>query len=298
VSVIVLYIVYTIISNIIENRKLNKYDQIYSKKIDINGHKMSYNIVGEKNNQTIVLLPGVGSPSSIIEFKPLAEALSDKYKIITLEPFGYGFSDDLVDNRTLDTMTSAFRECTKKIGINHYYVLGHSMSGFYTLNWANKFNSEVDGVIGLDPSTYQPELVAEEKEFDRMRFFREIGIFRLSNLFNKPYLDLSYKYTDEEIDIYIYLINNRSYTKGVVQDYHDLIDYNLKTFRDVKFPDNIPVLEFFASDTIGVIKDWEKLHYNQLGNNIQNEIIKMDGSHYIHYNQKDAIVKKIKEWIN
>jgi len=298
VVVIVIYTVYTLFSNYRENKVLDEYDEKHSKKIDINGHKLSYSIAGEINNQTIVLLPGVGSPSPIIELKPLVEALSDKYKIITIEPFGYGFSDDLTTNRTLDSLTYSFRECTKKIGIDHYYVMAHSMGGFYALNWANKYTDEVDGVIGLDPSTYQPEMPFNAEEYDsyynRLKFLKKIGAFRLHI---EGSLDPSYKYSEEEIKIYNYLIINRSFRDGVIQDYYALVDYCLKSFKGIKFPDKTPVLEFLAGETLGTNPGWEKNHYNQLGKNSRNEIIKLDGPHYIHYAQKDTIVKKIKEWI-
>ena len=54
---------------------------------------MNVNIIGEKNNITVVMLPGLGIVSPVIYYKPFVETLADKYKIITVEPFGYGLSD-------------------------------------------------------------------------------------------------------------------------------------------------------------------------------------------------------------
>jgi len=147
------FFIYTIIRNSIDEGKIKKYSQNYSKKVEINGRQMSYSIVGEKNNQTIALLPGMGCPSPIIEFKPIAEALSDKFKVISIEPFGYGFSDDIdTENRDLGTVISEIRECVKKLGVDKYYVMGHSMGGLFSLKWANQYSDEVLGVVSLDGS--------------------------------------------------------------------------------------------------------------------------------------------------
>jgi len=303
--IISLYIVFTIICNIREERILDEYDLKHSHKMEINGHLMSYSISGEKNNNTIVVLNGMGCPSPITEFKPLAETLSDKFKVITLEPLGYGFSDRVETNRTIENSISELHECTKKLGVDKYHLMGHSMGGFFCLEWATKYSDEVLGVIGLDSSVSDPKyqedgFVDKHKAYyKKIKFIFDTRIPRIAfaikpSLLN---LDYTYNYTEEEIKIYKYLSINRSYSKAVMEDAFNFLD-NLKEYYGVKYSDNIPVIHFVSGDNVKNDKDWETLHYDTLGNNTHNEVIVLDGPHYIHFTQRDFIAKKIKEWIN
>lgn len=296
------FFIYTLICNSIDEGKIKKYSQNYPK-VEINGRQMSYKIAGEKNNQTIALLPGMGSPSPIIEFKPLAEALSDRFKVISIEPFGYGFSDDIdTENRDLGTVISEVRECVKKLGVDKYYVMGHSMGGLFSLKWANQYSDEVLGVVSLDGSVPGTEKFSSKDEFigfyKKSKFFAKIGLVRplLALSPSQIPLDSNYPYTEEEIDIEKLILINHTYTKGAWDDIETFFD-RLVNNEGVKFPDNIPSLTFLSGDSVKATPEWESLHHDILGNNTRNEINVFDGPHYIHYPQKDVIAKKIKEWI-
>jgi len=297
------FFIYTLICNSVDEGKIKKYSENYSKKVEINGRQMSYSIVGENNNQTIALIPGMGSPSPIIEFKPLAEALSDRFKVISIEPFGYGFSDDIdTKNRDLDTVISEIRDGIKKLGIDKYYVMGHSMGGLFSLQWANQYSEEVLGVVSLDGSVPGTEKNASKDEFigyyKTSKFLAKIGMLRLFIALSPSQIpiDSNYPYTKEEIDIEKLLIINHTYTNGAWDDIETFFD-RLINLGGVRFPDNIPSLTFLSGDNVKATPEWEPLHHDILGNNTRNEITVLDGPHYIHYPQKDAVAKKIKEWI-
>ena len=77
--------------------------------------------------------------------------LSNDYKIVVVEKFGYGFSDVVDENRNIDTMLSETRMALDKAGIKGPYVLcPHSMSGLEALYWAQKYPEEVVAIVGLD----------------------------------------------------------------------------------------------------------------------------------------------------
>lgn len=50
-------------------------ENAYGQEVEVDGKKMVVDIIGplEEDASTIVLLPGLGSPSPVLEFKPLAE---------------------------------------------------------------------------------------------------------------------------------------------------------------------------------------------------------------------------------
>ena len=54
----------------------SKIQAAYGTVVGVNGHNMVVDIKGEDNETTIILLPGWGSPSPVLEFLPLAEELS------------------------------------------------------------------------------------------------------------------------------------------------------------------------------------------------------------------------------
>ena len=96
--------------------------------VEIDGHNMSVYIEGS-DEKTLVFMSGGGTCSPILDFKSLYSLLSNKYRIVVIEKFGYGFSD-VVD---------------KKRGIEALY-------------WAQQYPEEVLAIIGIDmavPKSYQ-----------------------------------------------------------------------------------------------------------------------------------------------
>lgn len=72
--------------------------------MEVNGHNMTVGIKGKENETTIILLPGWGSSSPILEFLPLAEELSEDFRVITIEPFGYVLSDKVGTEREISVL--------------------------------------------------------------------------------------------------------------------------------------------------------------------------------------------------
>ena len=133
----------------------------YGDSVQVNGKNMVVEIVGENHDgPPIILLPGLGEPSPILEFRPLASELSKKYEVITIEPFGYGLSDSTKRKRTIENIVEELHECVKNLGEEEYYLMGHSISGLYTLYWSQIYPDEIKGIIGIDPSV--PQMTSKE----------------------------------------------------------------------------------------------------------------------------------------
>ena len=119
--------------------ELDKVRSAYGQEIEIAGIKMTADVKGQGNKPTIILLPGWGSASPILEFLPLAKALAENFCVITIEPFGYGLSDGNSTERTVSTIVKELHECTQKLGCKEYYLMAHSISGLYSLYWADEY---------------------------------------------------------------------------------------------------------------------------------------------------------------
>ena len=137
-----------------KRREIPKIQAAYGKAVKVNGKKMTVEIAGLQAEETpvIVLLPGLGSPSPVLEFRPLAEELGKTCKVITMEPFGYGLSDPADTERSIENIVEELHACLEKIGVRRYYLMAHSISGLYSLYYANTYPEEVRGFIGIDSS--------------------------------------------------------------------------------------------------------------------------------------------------
>lgn len=91
-TAIVLFLVTVFVANIF----LNKSDQAkikpYGQSVSVDGKNMNVLIQG-KGEETVVLLPGYGTVAPGLDFKLLIDELSPFYKVVVIEPFGYGLSD-------------------------------------------------------------------------------------------------------------------------------------------------------------------------------------------------------------
>ena len=163
----ILFVIFIVIATIILISFINH--KIHSEKeksllsplgnmIEVNGHKMSIYTTGE-GDKTLVFMSGGGTCSPILDFKSLYSLLSDDYKIVVVEKFGYGFSDVIDEERPIDSILEDTREGLREAGIEGPFVLcPHSMSGIEALYWAQKYPSEVEAIAGLDmavPEAYE-----------------------------------------------------------------------------------------------------------------------------------------------
>jgi pimeloyl-ACP methyl ester carboxylesterase len=305
--IVIAYIIWTVICNITERNKLDKYAKTHTNKVEIDGHMMNYNIAGESNNITIIALPGFATYAPVIEYKSLYDSLSDKFKVVVPEPFGYGFSDSVDKERTLENVVSELHEFTKKIGIDKYYLMGHSLGGLYSLYWANHHTNETLGFIGLDCSVPGQEPLGTKESIDSTynsaRIYKKLGLLRVASLLNKKETlmatDFNYKnMTEEEIEINRLIAVNNAYNDCIMNEKDHIFDH-LEKLKDVKFPESVPVINFVTQDNPNGIQDplWVKLHEQVITNKTHSEVDVIPGGHFLHYTHKEEVVKKIKEWV-
>lgn len=98
----------------------------------------------------------------------------------------------------------------------------------------------------------------------------------------------------EERDILETLCLNGSINKTMLAEINQL-NNNLLYVEMKKFPESIPVYQFLSSANCKIISTWKELHIKILVTD--NPIIILEGSHYLHLEQKDSIVNHIIKWI-
>jgi len=284
-----------------KRREIPKIQAAYGKAVKVNGKKMTVEIAGLQAEETpvIVLLPGLGSPSPVLEFRPLAEELGKTCKVITMEPFGYGLSDPADTERSIENIVEELHACLEKIGVRRYYLMAHSISGLYSLHYANTYPEEVRGFIGIDSSVPKQN---ENEPFDTtklnllMAYLSKtknvLGISRIFSIGNPEkaiYADQNYSYSQEDLEVFRILSLDTSYNKTVMNELKQ-VENNLKIVRNMKFPKEVPVLNFVSKDNCEIFPEWEKLHKSVMGDNQESELITLTGGHYLHFEQKEMIV--------
>src|SRR5690606_20070852 len=146
-----MWVIYSKIMTAYEQRKYPAIGEF----VEVDGKKMHVYTKGHGDN-TIVLLSGLATPAPALDFEPLINELSKKNQVVVVEPFGYGWSDLTDKERTVKNIVEETRAALKKSNIQGPYLLmPHSVSGIYSMYYANHYPEEVKAIIGIDPTLPQ-----------------------------------------------------------------------------------------------------------------------------------------------
>lgn len=283
--------------------------------VNVNGTNIRVSVTG-KGEKTIVLLSGMGTPSPITDFGPLAEKLGVHYKVVTIEYAGYGLSDDSKMEWINKNVVEEIRSTLQQLGIEPPYILmPHSISGIYCMEYMKDYPEEIEGLIGIDCSVpnqikYEDKIEISTGLYNLVKFMDYTGLTRLSYLGGDDYLkemEASGEYTKEEIKNVIALYSRRTITKARLSEIRHIED-NAQELYDVKCPDNIPVLFILSNDTCTEYKEemkekgydvtWDGLHREIISNSNIQKIVYLDGEHYLQWSQSDAIAELVDDFLS
>ena len=98
---------------------------------------INYEIYGNQKGKELVFLHGWGQ--NIDMMKPLANHLSDNYKIIIIDLPGHGKSEEPLYAWSIFDYQEAIHELLKKLEINKPTLIGHSFGGKISLLYASNY---------------------------------------------------------------------------------------------------------------------------------------------------------------
>lgn len=290
--------------------------------VQVDGQNMNVYTEGE-GDKTLVFLAGFGTPSPILDFKPLYSRLSDKYRIVVIEKFGYGYSDEYDGDRAVDTLVDQDRQALEELSVEGPYILvPHSAGGIEAIWWAEHYPDEVEAMIGLDsnvPSQYanyrtlQDLNVQEPQDIDECVssmavndfFMYKIGLFRLmmppSSIPALSSEDLSTEEREQysALGYTMYCRGSGStFMRESIMTSHAL--ECLREYVNTPVPD-IPTL-FFVSDgsvmeQIMEPETWIKIHEDYIDEITNGVIINLDCGHYVHVERPDEVADAIEEFV-
>lgn len=302
-TVLLIGIIIQAICKYLEVKKIHAH--AYGQLIDVGGRKMNVEIRGN-GSETIVILPALGDASPVLEFRQMAGLLSKNFKVITVEPFGYGLSDGTDRERTPENISEELHACLNALGCQKYYLMAHSISGAYSVYYAETYPDEVKGVIGLDISV--PGMYSEVPSW--IVFLEDInpyiekaktvvGFSRLSAAMNpNSYIPAveGYDWSQDERRMLKWITLDKAYNKTLMDEVKRTRD-NLDKMQGLKFPNNVPVLYFLSENNSRIIPAWQGLHEDLVQDKERSKMVMLSGSHYVYYGHGSEIAETASEWI-
>ena len=266
------------------------------KKVVVNGHQMNVYIKGE-GSETIVFLSGAGIASPILDFKNLTDSLSKKYKVVVVERAGYGFSEDSDRSRDVMEVLSETRQALAQAHVSGpYVIISHSMASLESLAWQEKYPNEVKALIGLDwalPASYE-DLKDNQALLTVAYWSSKIGLLRY---FPESFYIKNPTLTETERQQYKLLAYKQLMSQAMLHESR-LAKENAK-----KVPSNInpkiPALLLVSNGegTTFSQSEWQRYAERFASDQSNVQVDYMDAPHDLYHYQSDAIVSRIKEFL-
>jgi len=263
--------------------------------VEVDGNNMSVYTEGS-GDKTLVFLSGSETPSPILDFKSLFSLLSDEYRIVVVERFGYGFSDVVDTPRDIDTVLGETRAALIAAGVNGPYVLcPHSMSGLEALYWAQQYPEEVEAIVGLDMAVPDAYKNFKNNVFVNAtsQFNAKTGIIRLLPLLNELDCVEHGTLTDEEKKIVHALLYNNFSNRTTINE----LKYVRENAKIVGTGEicQVPMLLFISNDTSTTELTEATRTYANTAKNAK--VIQLDCPHYVHDYEYNKIGEEIKNFL-
>jgi len=259
----------------------------YGQLVPVDGKQMNVVESGD-GPETIVLLPGLGTAAPGLDFQPLIDELDDTYRVVAVEPFGTGLSDQTDIPRTAANITREVHEALQVLGIDRYVLMGHSIAGIYALTYSASYADELIAFVGIDSSVPDQPGSAEPVPADAIAALGDLGITRaLTAIAADPYEGLPY---DEATKEQMRLLSSRNSAAPTLVNEMENTAANFASVSGQTFPAQLPLLLFVrASDTD--VDGWVALHEKQAASVDTGQVIQLTGEHYLHHTQSTVIAQ-------
>lgn len=270
----------------------------YGFKVETRFGGMNVEVHGNRG-PAILLLSGYGTSAPILDYRPLAKELSRFAKVVILEYLGYGCSDNTQRPRTLKNISEEIHEAAERLNLHDYWLMPHSISGIYVLDYIDRYPQEVAGVLGIDCSVpEQMDYSNTNLETKIMPVLKKLGILRVFNtLMPGKLLPDNEAYSSEELET-LQAMSLWQDDNPALKDEGNRIEENMLLARRLSFPKDLPVLMFVSSGNIEMTKGWwQDIHERQLELLDNAEMIILEGSHYLHWTNSVKMAEEVKRFI-
>ena len=296
ISFILLFLVATFIFHRISLEKEQHSLTPMGQLVLVNGHQMNVYVEGD-GPEIIVVLSGAGIASPILDFKNMSDSLSKRYKVVIVERAGYGYSDDSNHSRDVMEVLSETRQALSQANVTGpFIILSHSMASLESLAWQEKYPDEVKALIGLDwafPSSYE-NLKDNQALFTVAYWSSKIGLLRY---FPESFYIKNPTLTESERQQYKLLAYKQLMSQAMLHE-SQTVKENAKKVPSSINP-KIPTLLLVSNGqgTSFSQSEWQRYAERFASEQSNVQVVYMDAPHDLYHYQSDAIVSRIKEFL-
>ncbi len=262
---------------------------------------------------TIIMLSGLGTPCPCMDFKPLAEKLSEFCRVIILELPGYGFSSLTEAPRNAENYDKEISACLDHFGIKENVILmPHSYSGIMTFDYAIKHPDVIVGLCNDDASSPQqwklwenrpkprdPKIIKMMVQGFLFKYFGRLFMRKQTALFTVGLTDAE----DKKMAVACAFAN---YDNKVIKAEDEGLKAMSKALFGRKYPEDLHVLNMVANKD-GEISDmmkkytglnWKEMHDELISNPAIQKTVEIENAeHYIHHTHAERMAELAKEFV-
>ena len=296
ISLLLLFLLATFIFHRISLEKEKASLTPMGQQVLVNGHQINVYVEGD-GPETIVVLSGAGIASPILDFKEVSESLSKQYKVVIVERAGYGYSDDSNHSRDVMEVLSETRQALSQANITGpFIILSHSMASLESLAWQEKFPDEVKALIGLDwalPSSYE-DLKENQTLLTVAYWSSKIGLLRY---FPESFYIKNQTLIESERKQYKLLAYKQLMSQAMFHESQTVKENAKKVTSNIN--PKIPALLMVSNGdgTSFSQSEWQRYAERFASDQSNVQVVYMDAPHDLYHYQSDAIVSRIKEFL-
>ena len=297
-----LTIISTVVNQILSRNELAGIEPT-GQMVEVNGSMMHIRSMGD-GEQTIVIMPGLGTALPSSSFAPFARERATDFTVVIIDYFGTGFSNQVDTPRTNANFADEIRQALFAGGFEPPFILmPHSASGAYADYFAIRHPDEVTALVLLDTVHTHKHLEPNATELlvQLSRFAQFVGSPRL---LNRILMSSLYGYngengfTPEEVGKIRLFMNHEVNLTSM----NRIRLYN-ETIHEVvalDFPQDIPVLSIRPTrpNPGSPMNSQENNEAHMARYGAGSQMIILEGNHNIHMGNYVAIREAINEFLD
>lgn len=256
----------SIIHNVLKIREIYVEDNLGNKNfVTVDENRMNVKIMGT-GDETVVILSDFAESSPILKYKNYADKLSEKYRVVIIEYFGYGYSLSSKTDRTNYEFATEINDALVSAGISGPYIfLATGTSSMYAYTYSILYDYNVQKLVivdGIYPSSikdtytknYVEDLItnssittiAEFSGYARILSYVNPSVFHIDQMQEQGY-------SKEEIKVYRRMIASRYYTETMRREIKNL-EENMTKLQDYVYPDYLEVTQILSTGYVNEVK--------------------------------------------
>lgn len=311
----IFFVVIGVAHNILKIREIYMEDTTgYKNHVWVDENRMNVQITGEGEN-TIVILSDFASASPIIQYKTYVDKLSNYYRVVLVEYFGYGYSLSTKEERTSTQIAHEIKTALEQCGIGGTYtILANGNSSLYAYTYTNLYPEEVARLVvvnGIYPDSIKEEFIKKyyknQQTNSIISSYMEItGINRILSYLKPEEFGIDkmeeYGFSKEDIALYRKMIASKYYTPTMRRESKKLME-NIEAVKNYEFPDYLPVTQILSKEYVQefktykkdkfINKDIEEYAKDIITNPEIQEVVIVEGNRNLNIYNPDAVVNAI-----